>query len=140
MAAAYAGNIMPKEAWEMLANDPKAVLVDVRTSAEWSFVGVPDLSGLGKRPLFASWVMFPAMDRNEKFAIDIEEGIPDRTAPVLFLCRSGARSQAAAAAMTQRGYSHCYNIVNGFEGDKDKNEHRNTLGGWRADSLPWVQG
>lgn len=139
MADEYAGDIMPKDAWAMLAKEPNAVLVDVRTAAEWSFVGIPDLSSLGKDAVYNSWVLFPTMERNPRFVAETEKVVADPTAPILFLCRSGARSRAAAIAMTQRGYSRCYNILNGFEGDMDQSRHRNSQTGWRADSLPWVQ-
>lgn len=139
MAAEYAGDLMPKDAWTMLANEPRSVLVDVRTLAEWSFVGVPDLSGLGKEPIYVSWVVFPSMEQNPSFAADIQRQVPDPDVPVLFLCRSGGRSRAAAIAMTQRGYRQCYNVATGFEGDKDSAQHRNSLCGWRSDKLPWAQ-
>ena len=139
MADAYAGNIKPKDAWAMLANEPKAVLVDVRTLAEWSYVGVPDLSSLGKEPLFNSWVVFPTMERNPNFIAEVQQAVADPQAPILFLCRSGVRSRAAAIAMTERGYSRCYTIQYGFEGDMDASRHRNSVAGWRADRLPWTQ-
>lgn len=139
MPGGYAGDVMPRDAWTMLASDPRAVLVDVRTLAEWSFVGVPDLGDIGKEPVFASWVVFPSMEQNPSFAAEVQQAVPNVDTPVLFLCRSGGRSRSAAIAMTQLGYQQCYNILSGFEGDKDVSHHRNTLGGWRADKLPWAQ-
>jgi rhodanese-related sulfurtransferase len=136
----YRGDLSPTEAWALLSSDPKAMLVDVRTPAEWSYVGVPDLSDLGKRPLFVPWVGFPDMQMNPDFTAHVEQSIPDRTAPLLFLCRSGARSRAAAIAMTHCGYASCYNVATGFEGNQDRQRHRGTVDGWKVADLPWVQG
>ncbi len=140
MEQGYAGDFTPRQAWDTLARDPNAVLVDVRTPAEWSYVGVPDLSSLSKRTLFVPWVLFPGMEINTQFAEQIvASGIkPDAT--VLFLCRSGARSRSAAIAMTARGYRACYNVAEGFEGDPDGARHRGTVSGWKVAGLPWVQG
>jgi len=100
----YAGDLSAKEAWAVLERDPAAVLVDVRTDAEWSYVGVPDVSALGKRLLRVQWQTFPTGERNPAFADQLAQaGIP-KDASVLFICRSGARSRDAAIAMTQRGY------------------------------------
>ncbi len=136
----YAGDITPSEAWRILAEDPRAVLVDVRTPAEWGYVGVPDLSALGKRPLFASWALFPTMQINDGFVDEvIGTGIP-ADAPVLFICRSGVRSRAAAIALARRGYETCFNVAGGFEGDPDGQRHRGTVNGWKVEGLPWIQG
>ncbi|NJO67719.1 MAG: rhodanese-like domain-containing protein [Rhodospirillales bacterium] len=139
MAAGYAGDILPRKAWSMLADDPRAALIDVRTTAEWSFVGVPDLASIGKETLYVPWVEFPAMAQNPHFAAEIERMVPDHDAPLVFICRSGARSRSAAIEMTKRGYHNCYNIATGFEGDPDPSRHRNSTGGWRFDQLPWIQ-
>lgn len=139
MADQYAGDVLPKDAWAMLAAEPGAVLVDVRTVAEWNFVGVPDLSSLGKEPVYASWVVFPTMTPNPNFASEIKSAVADKETPVLFLCRTGGRSKAAAIAMTAQGYQRCYNVMYGFEGDKDPSNHRSSVSGWRADQLPWAQ-
>jgi rhodanese-related sulfurtransferase len=137
---AYAGDISPKEAWERLASDPKAKLVDVRTQAEWVYVGIPDLAQLDKKPLLVSWQVFPTMAKNEAFAQQLDaQGVkPDDT--VLFLCRSGVRSKAAAELVTALGYQAAYNILDGFEGGLDDQRHRGTQGGWKAEGLPWAQG
>ncbi|PIW26595.1 MAG: sulfurtransferase [Rhodospirillales bacterium CG15_BIG_FIL_POST_REV_8_21_14_020_66_15] len=139
MSDGYAGDITPKEAWEMLRKDPKAVLVDVRTHAEWAYVGLPDLSDLGKELKMISWVLFPTGEINTEFTDDLDDQVPDKDATVLFLCRSGVRSIAAAKAATQAGYARSYNVLTGFEGDKDAGQHRGTVGGWKVDGLPWVQ-
>lgn len=138
-AAGYAGDLSPTEAWVMLEGDPKAVLVDVRTKAELVFVGIVDLSGIDKEPVLVPWKNFPAMDPNKDFVAQVAAECPDRDAPILFLCRSGGRSREAALIMTAAGYRNCYNIKTGFEGDADGRRHRNTVGGWRHDGLPWVQ-
>ncbi len=140
--ANYAGDISAQEAWRVLSENPDAVLVDVRTRAEWSYVGLADLGPLGKEPLLAEWQSFPAMNVNPDFASDVSATLGDasRDAPVLFLCRSGARSKAAAIALTAQGFAQSYNIVGGFEGDLDEARHRGARTGWKAAGLPWVQG
>ncbi|MBI2236327.1 MAG: rhodanese-like domain-containing protein [Magnetospirillum sp.] len=123
-----------------MAAEPAAKLVDVRTQAEWAYVGVPDLSALGKQPLLVSWQVFPTMVRNDAFAEQLRTlGIePDDT--LLFLCRSGVRSKAAAEYLTRLGYSACWNVADGFEGPHDDARHRGGKAGWKAANLPWVQG
>ena len=139
MAESYAGDIDPQQAWSILADDPKAVLVDVRTNAEWKYVGTPDLSRLGKQVVTVQWKVFPEMQVNPVFRQDLEaEGVtPDRT--LVLLCRSGQRSAAAAQALTDAGYRCCYNVAEGFEGDKDEHGHRATRNGWQVRGLPWKQ-
>ena len=136
---AYAGDLKPTDAWKLLAEDTKAQLVDVRTRPEWMFVGLPDLTSLRKKPMLQSWQVFPAMDVDGNFTAAVAQQIPDRDAPILFLCRSGARSRAAAIAMTEQGYSKCYNVAEGFEGNLDAERHRGRVGGWKAAGLPWAQ-
>ena len=138
-AQGYAGDVAPTEAWRLLTEDSKAVLVDVRTMAEWTYVGTPDLSSLGKRPLLVEFQTFPERDLNPSFVADVARAVPDKEAPILFLCRSGARSAAAAALATARGYSRCYNVAEGFEGDPDRTRHRGAANGWKVAGLPWVQ-
>ena len=139
MTGNYAGDVSPREAWKILSSDKNALLVDVRTAPEWSFVGLPDLSTLGKRVLQQSWQVFPRMEVDPDFAARLGALAADRDAPILFICRSGARSRSAAMAMTAAGYSRCYNIANGFEGNHDAERHRGKLAGWKADGLPWTQ-
>ncbi|MFO1060196.1 MAG: rhodanese-like domain-containing protein [Dongiaceae bacterium] len=139
VSGAYAGDVSPREAWDLLATEANAVLVDVRTQPEWSFVGQPDLTKLGKRVVPLSWQVYPGMQVDAAFADRLAGIVADRGAPILFLCRSGARSKAAAIALTGRGYSRCYNIANGFEGGLDADGHRGQRAGWKADGLPWVQ-
>ncbi|MCE9524094.1 MAG: rhodanese-like domain-containing protein [Alphaproteobacteria bacterium] len=140
---AYAGNISPSEAWGLLQGDAKAQLVDVRTVAEWSFVGVPDTSKLGRAVILAEWQTYPGMARNPQFETVVAERLKAAGAtfetPVAFLCRSGARSQSAAVAMTAAGYVKCFNVAGGFEGDLNAERHRGETGGWKSSGLPWVQ-
>jgi len=136
---AYAGDKRPKEAWDLLNSKPTAQLIDVRTRPEWAFVGIPDLSSIGKQATMLSWQMFPSMDVNPEFGAQIKKAVPATDTPILFICRSGARSRAAAEAMTALGYSQCYNVSEGFEGAPDGERHRGCVNGWKAAGLPWVQ-
>lgn len=140
VADLYAGDILPDEAWDILQNHAGALLVDVRTEAEWAYVGVPSLATLGREPIFIPWMHFPSGDQNPHFADQVAGHVTDKETPILFLCRSGQRSRAAAQAVTALGFTRCYNIAHGFEGDKDADHHRSTINGWKVDGLPWVQG
>ncbi|WP_197383531.1 rhodanese-like domain-containing protein [Mycolicibacterium mengxianglii] len=134
----YAGDITPEEAWKILSDNPDAVLVDCRTDAEWKFVGVPDLSGLGREAVLIEWNSVDGT-RNEHFVDDlVSAGIEPAERPVIFLCRSGNRSIGAAEAATAAGIGPSYNVLEGFEGHLDENKHRGASG-WRARGLPWVQ-
>jgi rhodanese-related sulfurtransferase len=139
----YAGDLEPAEAWSLLEQNPAAQLVDVRTRAEWSFVGLPDLSPLQRRAFCVEWQGYPTMQPNPNFAADTTEAVQAAGAgletPILFLCRSGARSRAAAMAMTRAGFSKAFNIAGGFEGDLDDGGHRGQTNGWKAAGLPWRQ-
>jgi len=139
----YAGDLSAEEAFEVLSREPGALLVDVRSRAEWTFVGLPDLSSIGKEPLLVEWQSYPAMTVSEDFMPAITEAVStrggDHQTPLLFLCRSGGRSQAAAIAMTAVGFRRCFNITGGFEGRLDGERHRGALDGWKAAGLPWVQ-
>ncbi len=138
MSNGYAGDLTPQETWELLKSNPDAVLVDVRTDAEWRWVGLPDPSGLGKKLIKVEWNS--ATGRNPNFLGDLAAaGLePGRDAPVLFLCRSGVRSVAAAIAATAAGIGPAYNITEGFEGVLNDDGHRGG-DGWRAAGLPWKQ-
>ena len=135
----YAGDVKPTEAWKLLSENQKAQLVDVRTRPEWMFVGLPDLTSIGRRPVLQSWQVFPAMDIDPNFIAELTDQLGDKDAPVLFICRSGGRSRAAAQALTAAGYKRCYNVAEGFEGNPDAERHRGKTGGWKAAGLPWVQ-
>ena len=136
----YAGDLTAAEAWEQLQADPRAQLVDVRTTAEWNFVGLPDISALGRQVHCVEWQAFPTGARNPAFVAEASQALGDKDAPVLLLCRSGARSRAAAIALTAAGFSKAFNIANGFEGDGDSEGHRGNRNGWKAENLPWRQG
>jgi rhodanese-related sulfurtransferase len=135
----YAGDLAPADAYRLLADEPAAVLVDVRTRAEWTYVGLPDLTGLGKRVVQAEWITFPAGAPNPAFLADLEAAGVGREAPVVFLCRSGVRSVAAAESATAAGFSRAYNVLEGFEGPLDEAGHRGGVQGWKASGLPWRQ-
>lgn len=136
----YAGDIGPKQAWELMTENAGVGLLDVRTPAEWAYVGLPDLSALGRQPLLVPWLMFPSMQINAEFASQVSETGVDPDQQLLIICRSGVRSKAAAIALTAVGFATCHNVAYGFEGDKDPAGHRGTLNGWKVDDLPWVQG
>lgn len=137
----YAGDLTPTEAWEQLGADSQAQLVDVRTQAEWNFVGVPDLSSLARRVHCVEWQSFPSGAPNPGFVAQASQALgPDTGRTVLLLCRSGARSRAAAMALTAAGFSRAFNVAGGFEGDVDGQGHRGTINGWKAAGLPWRQG
>ena len=139
------GEVLPTDAWDILQTRPGSVLVDVRTRAEWGFVGVPDLSGLGRNPLFVEWAAFPDMSRNPAFEAQVTEPAGDQLPETfLFICRSGARSmkaaEAVAAHLAGEGWSgECLNVAEGFEGDLDRDGHRGTINGWKARGLAWRQ-
>ena len=135
----YAGDVSARDAWEILEKSPGAVLVDVRTRPEWTFVGVPDLGSLGKQTAFVSWQDYPEMMGNPSFVESVKRAAPAADQPVLFICRSGARSRSAAMTMTAAGYGQCFNVAGGFEGGHDHQRHRGTLDGWKAAGLPWYQ-
>lgn len=129
----YQGALTPAEAWQVLQLAPGAKLVDVRSRAELEWVGrVPDAVEI-------EWASWPGMQRNPGFVNQLRQQV-DAEALVMFLCRSGARSDGAARLALEAGYSNCYNILEGFEGDKDANGQRNHIGGWRHAGLPWQQG
>ena len=135
----------PTETWQKLENDPASIMVDVRTKAEWSFVGLPDLSALGKDVHLIEWKSFPTMENNDGFADQLLSAIADsEPSEILFLCRSGVRSLAAAAMMQEifaaRGVAtKCVNIAEGFEGDLDSDAQRGKMNGWKARGLAWRQ-
>ncbi len=142
--AAYSGfqpgEISPQEAWDALKQDARAVMVDVRTPPEWQFVGLPDLRGAKGRLLTVPWKLYPTFALNTHFAEQLRlEGVTPDT-PLYFICRSGGRSLDAAGAMAALGFPQCYNVMGGFEGEPDQLGQRGRRDGWKADSLPWVQG
>jgi len=134
----------PETAYAVLRDDPQAVLVDVRTLAERTFVGVPDLSRTGARVWQVEWASYPEMTPDPQFADRLSEKAAKTPSRLLFICRSGVRSMAAARAAAARfagaGLSiRCTNVAEGFEGDRDENGHRGVANGWKARGLPWIQ-
>ena len=128
----YAGALSPKEAAELLQLDTAARLVDVRTAAELDWVGrIPGA-------IEVEWQRYPGGVPNTTFVADLQRACGN-IKPLLFMCRSGARSSAAAKAATEAGIAPCFNVLEGFEGDKDAEGHRGRINGWRFNSLPWVQ-
>ena len=144
MANDYAGEATVQEAFRAVSRNPNAVIVDVRTDAEWAYVGTPDLEAAPGALVRQSWQLFPHMGVDGQFVPHLEQTLramgrePD--APLYFLCRSGVRSLAAARAMTAAGWSAAHNITHGFEGDPNGERHRGSVNGWKAAGLPWVQG
>lgn len=134
----YAGDVTPGEAWKLLTDDPEAVLVDCRTDAEWRFVGVADLSDLGREVVYVEWNSSDGK-HNDQFVDDLKAaGVTGGDRAVMFLCRSGNRSIPAAEAATAAGIAPSYNILDGFEGNLDERKHRGGTG-WKAVGLPWRQ-
>ena len=137
----YAGDIGVKEAWDVLAKDRHARLVDVRTKVEWDLIGKPDLTSIDQEPIYLQWVTMQGP--NQRFVEQLkdalkEQGTPD-DAPIFFMCQSGGRSKIAAMQCTELGYTRAYNIAEGFEGDLDEHQHRNSINGWKVAQLPWTQ-
>ncbi len=129
----YAGALLPAEAYELWQQAPGARLVDVRTQAEWYWIGrIPGAVEI-------EFSTYPGNQPNPAFLAQLEQQIK-KDVPVMFICRSGGRSHHAALLATQCGYGECYNVLEGFEGDKDAHGHRNVKGGWRVAGLPWAQG
>jgi rhodanese-related sulfurtransferase len=129
----YFGAVTPLEAQAILVADPRARLIDTRTRAEWDYVGRPPNASL------VEWNTYPAGTRNPVFLDELQALAADRDAPVLFICRSGQRSDSAARAAAAAGYKMAFNVLEGFEGPRDANGHRGTVSGWRKAGLPWVQ-
>src|SRR5687768_12429179 len=130
MSLAYAGALLPAEAHELMGAGAK--LVDVRTKPELAYVGrVPGAEAV-------EWQTWPGNKPNPEFLAELAAVAPKET-PLMFMCRSGARSHAPAEAATRAGWRECYNVLEGFEGDKDEAQHRGTVGGWRKAGLPWAQ-
>jgi rhodanese-related sulfurtransferase len=132
------------ETWKRLEGDPKAVLVDVRTRAEWAFVGIPELSRINREVLLMEWQTFPdsrtAPDFAERLDAALAANGADKSTEIFFICRSGGRSRMAAEVMASAGYGRCRNVMEGFEGPLDATRHRSRIGGWKFAGLDWAQG
>ena len=132
-------NVAPNQTWESLRANAHAQLVDVRTDAEWNFVGVPDLGAAGKQTVLIAWQVYPAMQRNGGFEDHLKQAGLTADSHIYFICRSGVRSLAAAEAARAAGFPHVFNVADGFEGPPDADGHRGNTAGWKADALPWRQ-
>ncbi|GAA4014389.1 rhodanese-like domain-containing protein [Actimicrobium antarcticum] len=131
----YAGALTPEEANSVLRLNPDARLVDVRTNAERDWVGkviIPE-----QQHLSVQWSLYPGASPNPDFLEQLGTNA-DKNTPILFLCRSGVRSRHAAKLATEAGYAHCFDILEGFEGDRDTDGHRKTVNGWCKAGLPWI--
>lgn len=134
-------DIDPKTAWGMLQSDPLAVLLDVRSKVEFDYVGHP------LNAVHVAWQDYPGWQADPQFVDKVRERLreqagvrdPARDVTVLAMCRSGARSRAAATVLAEAGFERVYNVTEGFEGDRDADRHRGKLGGWRFHGLPWEQ-
>ena len=127
-------NLNPQQTWNLWQENSNAILVDVRTKMEHVFVGHPPGA------IHIAWKEAPDWQLNADFVAAVEKQQLDKTAPILLLCRSGQRSLEAAMALQVAGFTHLVNIVDGFEGPLDQQQHRGQIAGWRHDGLPWRQG
>ncbi len=132
-------DISPQDTWAALAADKDAVLIDVRTDAEWNFVGLPALGELGKEVVLIPWQIYPSMQVNGAFADHLRQADLTPAHKLYFICRSGARSQSAGQAAQAAGFPHAFNVADGFEGPVDGAGHRGAAAGWKASGLPWRQ-
>lgn len=131
----YAGAVTPVEAFELVRDNPNIILVDVRTDAERDWVGrvaIPQAQHAA-----VQWSLYPESTPNAAFVEQLTD-VADKGKVLLFLCRSGVRSRHAATLATEHGFANCFDILEGFEGDKDEHGHRKTVGGWCKAGLPWV--
>ena len=132
-------NVPPRQTWEALQRDPQAQMVDVRTDAEWAFVGVPDLAPAGKQVVLIPWQIYPTMAPNAAFVDHLQQAGFSPDHHIYFICRSGVRSLSAAQAARDAGFPNVYNVADGFEGPVNADGHRGSAAGWKADGLPWRQ-
>lgn len=131
----YRGDLAPQDAFERLQKNPSAVLIDVRSQPEWTFVGVPQVDRLMR----VSWQVYPTMEVNGQFTDEVKAmGLGEDT-EIFCICRSGARSASAASALSAAGFTNCWNVAEGFEGDKNSHGRRGGTNGWKAADLPWAQ-
>jgi len=131
----YAGAVTPQEAFALVQGDPRVKLVDVRTNAERDWIGRPAIPE--QQHGAVQWTLYPGGAPNPDFATQLQQ-VADKEDVVLFLCRSGVRSRHAARVATELGFQDAYDILEGFEGDRDAEGHRKTVGGWCKAGLPWV--
>ncbi|HBR96894.1 MAG TPA: sulfurtransferase [Gammaproteobacteria bacterium] len=130
-----------KEAWNIVESDPRALIIDVRSSMEFLFVGHP------KGAVHIPWIDEPDWDVNPHFVADVRKVLlgggacvdEENCVPVMLICRSGKRSREAGRLLVEAGMKQVHNIDEGFEGELDDNHQRSSLGGWRFHGLPWEQ-
>ncbi|MBB3121089.1 rhodanese-like domain-containing protein [Pseudoduganella violacea] len=134
-ALPYAGAVTPQEAYELLQADTRVRLIDVRTNAERDWVGRVAIADTQHGAV--QWSTYPGGVPNPDFMAQLN-AVAGKDEVLLFLCRSGVRSRHAAKLATEHGYQHCFDILQGFEGDKDGAGHRKTVGGWCHAGLPWL--
>ena len=127
------------ECYNKLSQISNSCLIDIRTKPEWEFIGVPDLSSLNKKTIFISWHMYPEMKINSLFENQITESNIKKNDNLFLICRSGNRSSNAAELLTSRGFTNCFNVKDGFEGEIGPNHQRSTINGWKYCKLPWKQ-
>jgi rhodanese-related sulfurtransferase len=133
----YAGAVTPQEAYQLLQIQPNARLIDVRTDAERHWVG--QVAVAPGRQAGIEWSSWPGGAQNPRFAEQLEQ-VAARDDVLLCLCRSGVRSRHATKLATELGYANAFDILEGFEGDKDSEGHRKQVGGWCKAGLPWIGG
>ena len=134
-------SVTPSEAFGLVEKDQRVVLIDVRSSMEFLFVGHP------RGSVHVPWIDEPDWVVNPEFVTEVRKvmlggvGMDDHgsDAPVVLICRSGKRSLEAGKLLIENGFMHVYNVSEGFEGELDDQHHRSTLGGWRFHELPWEQ-
>lgn len=144
MEVVHIEDVPVEDVWAQLEKDTASALIDVRTRAEWAFVGLPDLAEIGKRVLTVEWQTSPESKIDAGFAERMTQALDaagaNKDTELFFICRSGARSRMAAEAMARAGYRRCRNVADGFEGPLDASRHRGRVAGWKASGLAWVQG
>ena len=132
----YAGALSPEDAYALLQENTEVVLVDVRTNAERDWVGRVLINETQHHAV--QWSLYPGGTPNPEFIHQLSTAIPNKDTVIVFLCRSGVRSRHAAKLASENGYTACFDILQGFEGDKDHHGHRKTVGGWCSADLPWI--
>ena len=132
-------NLNSFECFKKISENFKSYLIDVRTKPEWQFVGVPDLSSINNSTIFISWQEYPEMNINRNFEKHVVQKSITKNDNIFLICRSGQRSLKAAEYLSSVGYQNCFNVLDGFEGEKDNINHRSSLSGWKFNNLPWKQ-
>ena len=132
-------NVTSIECFNKLSEIFNSYLIDIRTKPEWEFIGVPDLSSLNKKTIFISWCVYPEMKINSLFENQITESNIKKNDNIFLICRSGNRSFDAAELLTSRGFTNCFNVKDGFEGEIGHYHQRSTINGWKYCKLPWKQ-